>query len=204
MPMKAVLFDFWGTLAYNKYGHARHDWVLEIIGRKNRQYYLQLKREWGAKPWSTEEFFSRLVGRLGLEPGMVNKLVRVWEKQLSGCHLYPEVIPVLKKLKSMGLKIGLVSNTHPLTHKTLAILGVNKFFDSIVLSCDAGSEKPDPQIYLKALSELGVSAEKALFVGDQYVPDFEGPRQLGMKAMLVNRHKGETLEKVFSEINEQN
>ena len=43
--------------------------------------------------------------------------------------------------------------------------------DALVFSCEVGKVKPHPAIFERALSELEVEAEEALFVGDRVVLD---------------------------------
>jgi putative hydrolase of the HAD superfamily len=53
----------------------------------------------------------------------------------------------------------------------------------VTLSFEVGAVKPEPEIYLRCLSALGVSPEEALFVDDRAV-NIEGARALGMHAVL--------------------
>jgi putative hydrolase of the HAD superfamily len=50
----------------------------------------------------------------------------------------------------------------------------------------AGFEKPDPRIFLPALTALGVAAADALYVGDLYEVDVVGARRAGMAAVLLD------------------
>jgi putative hydrolase of the HAD superfamily len=59
-------------------------------------------------------------------------------------------------------------------------LGVAERVDAVVLSGEVGARKPDPRIFERALSELGVDATGALFVGDRLDADVAGAAALGM------------------------
>jgi len=65
-------------------------------------------------------------------------------------------------------------------------LGFSHLFKSIVLSEDAGAMKPQPEIFRKAISELGCSAEECIFVGDSYDSDIIGARHTGMVPIWYN------------------
>jgi FMN phosphatase YigB (HAD superfamily) len=54
-----------------------------------------------------------------------------------------------------------------------------------VLSAEIGRRKPAPEIYLAGLRALGVAAADALYVGDRPHEDYQGPRRVGMDALLV-------------------
>jgi putative hydrolase of the HAD superfamily len=49
-----------------------------------------------------------------------------------------------------------------------------------------GFEKPDPRIFLHALSRAGARAETTLHVGDLYGPDVEGGRSAGLHTALLD------------------
>ena len=55
-----------------------------------------------------------------------------------------------------------------------------------VLSCFVGHQKPDPKIYQMVVEASGFPAGRIMFVGDTPSADIEGPRQAGMKAMLID------------------
>jgi len=62
-------------------------------------------------------------------------------------------------------------------------LGISYFFDEILISEWEGVRKPDPEIFIRALTKLGVHANEALFVGDHPINDVQASRKLGMKAV---------------------
>jgi phosphoglycolate phosphatase-like HAD superfamily hydrolase len=61
----------------------------------------------------------------------------------------------------------------------------------IVISEEAGHEKPAPEIYMKALSAAGTAAEHALFVGDSWSNDVVGPGRVGLRAVWFNKRGGQ-------------
>lgn len=84
-------------------------------------------------------------------------------------------------------KMALVSNfTYgPVVHLSLKKLGISRYFDTIVVSHDAGWRKPHERIFKDALQKLGVSAEEAVFIGDCPLEDIKGARSAGMKTVFV-------------------
>jgi putative hydrolase of the HAD superfamily len=60
-------------------------------------------------------------------------------------------------------------------------------FRSTVTSLDAGCNKPNPEIFWKALRRAGVKAAEAIYVGDQYQIDVLGASKAGMKGILLDR-----------------
>jgi putative hydrolase of the HAD superfamily len=90
---------------------------------------------------------------------------------------------LLDSLRRRGLKLGLVSNAFDpgwLLRRDLDRLGIGQRLDCAVFSSEVGKRKPHPAIYEAVLSELDVTPERALFVGDRLVEDVQGPAALGM------------------------
>ncbi len=61
-------------------------------------------------------------------------------------------------------------------------------FDTIVVSCEVGSEKPAPAIFDRALRALDLAPGQAVHVGDDLVSDYEGSCRAGMRGVLLVRH----------------
>lgn len=99
---------------------------------------------------------------------------------------YPGVKETLKKLKKMGLKLGVVSDGVRLkAWMRLNAAGLDRFFDVVVMHEDTGKKKPDKEPFLKALRELNLLPEECLFVGDWPERDIEGAKAVGMKTCLA-------------------
>src|SRR6266404_9261901 len=67
----------------------------------------------------------------------------VWE-------LYPEVIDVLEKLAPQ-FQLAVVSNFDGRLRFILEHLGISKFFRHVFISSELGADKPDPEIFRRAL-----------------------------------------------------
>ena len=100
------------------------------------------------------------------------------EIALLGKSLYMESVPeirmydgfrnVLKELKRLGLKLGIVtsSRSEPV-HAILLTLKIEGFFDAVVTQESTEKHKPEPDPVLKALEETVTSPKDAILVGDQ-------------------------------------
>ena len=100
---------------------------------------------------------------------------------------YPEAAAVCERLRSSGLRLGVVSNGPVTVRDLLSQAGLLSFFDVVITSQGVGVEKPDPRIFEAALDTLGIQAGHALFVGDLYEVDVLGARSAGLKAALIDR-----------------
>jgi HAD superfamily hydrolase (TIGR01549 family) len=112
------------------------------------------------------------------------EITRRWHKAGS-FELYDDALPVLRELRSHGLKLGLVSNTSRdlgafVRHFDLDV-------DGWISSGAHGKVKPSPLIFRAALDLIGVEAGDAVMVGDSLEDDVEGALAVGMRAVLIDR-----------------
>jgi putative hydrolase of the HAD superfamily len=93
---------------------------------------------------------------------------------------------LIKRIKE-NCKLGLVSNfTYaPVIYASLRKLGINQFFDAVLVSDENGWRKPHKRIFLEALQKLHVTAEEAVFIGDSPLEDIKGAKEIGMKTVFV-------------------
>jgi putative hydrolase of the HAD superfamily len=105
-------------------------------------------------------------------------------------EVYPEVPAVLEALAADGLRLAVISNWDHRLPWLLDQLGLAGRFAAVVYSAAVGVEKPHPEIFARALSVLGVPAERALHVGDRQVEDVEGAEAVGMRGLLLRRGPG--------------
>jgi HAD superfamily hydrolase (TIGR01549 family) len=101
--------------------------------------------------------------------------------------LFPDTLPTLQRLKTRGVPMGIVSNYGPNLLDLLFKLNITPYFDFAIVSTNEGVAKPDPRIFEMGLEAAGVSADQALYVGDNVVDDIEGASNVGIDAVLINR-----------------
>jgi len=102
--------------------------------------------------------------------------------------VYPDAAEVVPKLAGAGFMLGVVSNWNPHLTKILADHGLARHFKTVTVSTLAGVQKPDPQIFQKALQEIGVGPEASIFVGNNYEDDIVGACTAGIRAALLQRN----------------
>jgi len=82
-------------------------------------------------------------------------------------RLYPGAMETLAELRKAGMTMAVVSNKNvALCRKVLSTLGADGFFATVVGADSVALRKPSPEPLLMVLRELGVTAGKALMVGD--------------------------------------
>ena len=101
-------------------------------------------------------------------------------------ELRPYAKSLLSKIKENS-KLGLISNfTYaPVIYASLRKIGIDQFFNAVVVSEDTGWRKPHKRIFQEALQKLQVTAEETVYIGDSPLEDIEGARKVGMKTVFV-------------------
>jgi putative hydrolase of the HAD superfamily len=94
---------------------------------------------------------------------------------------------VLERLRSSGYRLAILSNFDSRLFDVLANLGIDSLFEQVIVSWHAGSAKPDPRIFRRALAAMHVPATRALHVGDSLLEDVEGATGAGLHAALLDR-----------------
>ncbi len=102
--------------------------------------------------------------------------------------LFGDVQDTLSRLRSHGMRLGILSNFPPHLEETLKLHGIHGYFDFYVVSSLVGMEKPDSAIFELAIERAGVPKEEILYVGDHVDDDIRGARAVGLPAILIDRH----------------
>jgi putative hydrolase of the HAD superfamily len=108
---------------------------------------------------------------------------------LANYALFEDVVPMLRRLRNAGLRLGVISNFEEWLERLLDQLGVGEYFDVRVISGVEGMEKPDPRIFELAMSRAGVDAGSSVHVGDSPTFDAEPAAALGMLPVLIDRRE---------------
>jgi putative hydrolase of the HAD superfamily len=147
---------------------------------------------WTTSPERSKAFwlgvYEAFLARLGLSEhdGLPERLYREFT-DLSNYRLFPDVTPVLERLKAAGMLLGVISNFEAWLERLLTHLGVAELFDVRAISGIEGLEKPDPAIFRLALARAGLSPRDAVYVGDNPRFDTEPAEALGMLGVLIDR-----------------
>jgi len=94
-----------------------------------------------------------------------------------------DIMTLLQNLKSKGIRLAMLSNCSSEEVTAIRQSHLGSFFDTIVLSYEAGLSKPDPMIYKKVLEQLQLNPAQCLFVGDGGSNELAGAREVGLHAV---------------------
>ncbi|MCA6214650.1 TIGR02253 family HAD-type hydrolase [Thermococcus bergensis] len=204
--IKAVFFDFVGTLLSKEYEDTTHQNIIREVLRDAKAENVDPMKVWEEYEAITSERFRQFAGKPYkpiklLEEEVMQELAekygfelspRFWEIHLKMHQqygrLYDEAIETLKTLKEQGYHVGLITDSDSEYLKAhLEALGILELFDSITTSEEAGFYKPHPRIFELALEKANVKGEEAIYVGDNPLKDCVGARQVDMISILLDK-----------------
>lgn len=95
--------------------------------------------------------------------------------------------PLLTRLAT-HYRLSIVSNTHypALIHDHLAAMQIAPFFAQVVTSVEVGIRKPHPAIFERALANLQITPDQAIYVGDTYLDDYQGAAAAHIRCVLLD------------------
>jgi putative hydrolase of the HAD superfamily len=207
MPTKAVIFDYIGTLVNCKgYNMANSEETLfsalvaegfeldkksfleayNVAHQKYRKVRYEQFREVTNAVWVAEALRS-LGFRLTADDDRLKAALNVFFQEfIDTLELRAGAKKLLEQTRDQ-CKVGLISNfTHaPVIHKSLRKVGINQYFNAIVISEENGWRKPSGEIFKDALKRLQVKAEETVYVGDSPIEDIKGASDAGLKTIFV-------------------
>jgi len=109
-----------------------------------------------------------------------------FEPFVKSCQLIPGTYDMLASLAGR-YRLGLVSNfTHPpAVEQILARVGLERFFDEIIISGRLGVRKPHPVIFSELTRLLALAPDEIVFVGDELQADIVGAQKAGMRTVWM-------------------
>ncbi len=102
-------------------------------------------------------------------------------------RLYPDAIPLLRRLRAAGIRVYIVSNFDSRIASLVRALGLARWVEDVIYSAAVGWAKPDPRIFAAACARARVVPQSALHIGDDPVADYRGARAAGLHARWLAR-----------------
>jgi FMN phosphatase YigB (HAD superfamily) len=209
--LRTVIFDLDGTLRFNRpsytdtfYNYAAQLGAPDGLEQRRRalrwtHYYWaqsgELALDLQTYPGNSDDFWLnyaiRSLRAFDCPEPCIQDLAPLVHAYMSTGHqpvawIPPDVPETLHTLKAAGYQLAVVTNRSQPCDEELAGLGLLDFFELALTASEARAWKPDPAIFNLALQRLGVSAEAAVYVGDNYYADVVGARQAGLQPVLLD------------------
>lgn len=185
--IKAIIFDFFGVI----YSEPYNVW-LQSHGFTREGDFLEAAVKADSGQIEMAQFFD-LLSSLSRQPAHEIKKEFETVKRVN-----PDVIGLVKALK-MNYRIGLLSNaSSSFIREILDENDLEKYFDEIIVSSEAGYIKPNREIYEAALRILRINSSEAIFIDDNRLY-IEGAQKIGLDGILFR-----SADQVTRELHERN
>ncbi len=191
--VKAIFFDFWGTIVENGVVPSPVRQVKYILRLQRMPFGEFIKKfeesfmldEYG----NLTDAFNNVIKEFDLNPPgfVVEKLVGMWNKNMLLAKPFPDTVATLKKLKK-DYKLVLISNTDQFSvEPVIEKYKLADYFDEMIFSYKEKSLKTDPELFKIALKKIKAKPEDVIMVGDSMESDIEGAAKAGIKGILIDR-----------------
>lgn len=190
--INAVLFDLDGTLL-DRYASVKsfitnqYDRLENAFSEIPKDDYVKrfIELDCGGYVWK-DKVYQQLVSEFNITSVTWQELLQDYIDEFKHhCVAFSNLIPMLEKLKTSNLALGMVTNGYgTFQMDNIKALAIQQYFDVMLISEWEGMKKPDPRLFQRALKKLGYLAEECVFVGDHPVNDVKGATDVGMTGVL--------------------
>ncbi len=186
--LKAVLFDLDGTLlnrdaSVEAFINHQYDRLLNYLSHIPKEVYTKRFVELDQHGYIWKDIvYTQLVEELNITSLTAEELLNDYLLEFRNhCIAFSHLFDMLEDLKNQGLSLGIITNGfgHFQLHNIKA-LGIEQYFEVILISEWEGIKKPNPEIFMRALSKLQVKPEESMFIGDHPVNDVEAAKKVGL------------------------
>lgn len=178
--------DYWATnvMLWDRYAHGLIERDYLIIERFRHPLALAQGLQERTQPFNDS---------IGDFPAATREFcIEVSDYFLSRCAIKSGVVPgaheLMSYLRNRGYRLHMTSNGfHEVQYSKLRASGLFDFFDTIILSEDAGVNKPHPDFFRYAFEQSKANPATTLMIGDNIVTDILGAKLSGLTTLYFNR-----------------
>ncbi len=146
----------------------------------------QINRPFISHTFGEIDFFEKTLAELSISHISAEEILQKYRRILTD-KIQPDqdIIETFQYLKAQKIQIALISNeSNCRVEATLDKIGLQHFFDTIIVSEDIGVEKPDPRIFMEGLNRLNIASDAMIMFGDNNIAD-GACKELGIYFVLV-------------------
>lgn len=193
-----MLFDLGGTLIEERdperWANEATAVGIEVEAEALSHWFDEVEKEndLAGEWWSAEEFWRRVLEHASerpVDPARLNAFLDRSRLRPSSPALFSDVRQCLAALRRWRLKLGIVSNSSSESHvrELLDQVGIHRFFETVVSSGTEGVAKPNPEIFRRAVTRLGVRPEETFYVGNLPHVDAVAAKSAGLHSVWLHR-----------------
>ncbi|TQR10955.1 HAD family hydrolase [Psychrobacillus soli] len=189
--IRAVLFDLDGTLldrdeSVKKFIVNQYERLSNFLGHIPREKYMTrfIELDRRGYVWK-DKVYQQLVEEFDIVGIDWENLLQDYISEFKHhCVPFPNLHSMLEELKKNDFVLGMITNGFgQFQMDNIRALGIEKYFDAILVSETEGIKKPDTAIFERALKRLRVTAGESVFIGDHPENDVMASQYVGMKGI---------------------
>lgn len=191
----ALVFDMDNTLFderryFDQAFDAVADTVAKETGVDHETAFRRIRDEFEEKGSQYDNFFAYVAELFDLDPAYHDVFYEQYLTVDVDLTLYDDASEILAWAEDEGFALGLLtSGSVEAQRNKIETLGLDDVVDVTCVPRELGDgyEKPAPDAYEWVLERLGVTPERSVYVGDNPMSDFQGPKELGMTTIRLRR-----------------
>jgi putative hydrolase of the HAD superfamily len=125
-------------------------------------------------------YFHKTFEVLGLKSQVFNALdfeQAYWRTFLAHQHLYEGARELVEDLRAVGVPTAITTDlTSQIQFRKLVYTGLDRLFDHVVTSEEAGHDKPHPEMFSATMRKFGMTDGVVWMIGDDVPKDMEGAK----------------------------
>ena len=141
-------------------------------------------------------YFQRTLELLGFKTQLLFTLdleQTYWRTFLQSCKLFPNVRDLLHKLNDLNIQTAIITDLNSqIQFRKIIFFGLEKYFDYVVTSEEAGSDKPNKAPFELALKKLDLMPNQCWMIGDNLKADILGGKNCGLTTLYKYESKDES------------
>ncbi|WP_164670442.1 HAD family hydrolase [Virgibacillus doumboii] len=195
--IKAVLFDLDGTLLnrdesvkifIEKQYQRFNQWLNHVPKDKYITRFIELDNR--GYVWK-DKVYQQLLAEFDITGLTWEELLQDYVSQFQySCVPFPNLLRMLEELKSDNYNLGIITNGKgQFQMDNIKALGIEKYFETILISEWEGMNKPEPRIFHRAFDSLNVLPGESIYVGDHPEKDVKAAQRAGMKGVWKKDYK---------------
>lgn len=189
--IQAVFFDLDGTLldrdaSVKKFIDNQYELLGNYLGHIPKEKYMTrfIELDCRGYVWK-DKVYQQLVEEFEIVEIDWEYLLKDYISEFKHhCVPFPNLHSMLEELKTNGLVLGMITNGFgQFQMDNIRALGIETYFDAILVSETEGMKKPNPAIFERALKRLNKEPRESAFVGDHPENDVMASQYVGMKGI---------------------
>ena len=182
--LKAIVFDLDGTLTDTvEVWRTTLNETLALANVPAIERKVYIEKWWGMDGRNKIRLTTGITDKAELDR-LYKYLVERLVENMQKTEILPKVIETVSKLKEMGLKLGVVSNSNiDVVETQMKATNLGQYFDAFIADTEP---KPSPEGINRACESLGVSKDEAIFVGDSSC-DVRAGKNAKIKTIIVEK-----------------